>query len=96
MTGEPNGFQCRDRQHAQPRAHAGGGIVTGGGGSAGRRRCARPPSSTATAATPLPDGALRNVKSALCLHAEGGATDSARLLIRTCGTAAEQQGRLPG
>ncbi|MFE7324787.1 alpha-N-acetylglucosaminidase TIM-barrel domain-containing protein [Streptomyces sp. NPDC057565] len=46
--------------------------------------------------TPLPDGTLRNVKSALCLHAEGGATDGARLLIRTCGTASEQQWKLPG
>jgi hypothetical protein len=30
--------------------------------------------------TPLPDRTLRNVKSALCLHAEGGATDGAHLL----------------
>ncbi|MFG2559755.1 RICIN domain-containing protein [Streptomyces sp. NPDC048496] len=45
--------------------------------------------------TSLPDGTLRNVKSALCLYAEGGATDGAHLLIRTCGTAAEQRWKLP-
>lgn len=53
-------------------------------------------STPAQSWTARSDGTLRNVKSGLCLHAEGGAAPGAQLMIRTCTAGAEQQWRLPG